>query len=151
MFLTADDRAEIHEVIALHGHLCDAGSYDRFDEVFTPDLVVDAGDLGLGPLPAGDPSRSHLDAYIAAAHRRGPSRTLAVHVTNVMVRQDGDGAARAWSKAITVHQDGSVASYSYEDQLVRTRRGWRIRHRTVSARREPGRGVEPLGRSERTA
>jgi hypothetical protein len=33
MSLTVDDRLEIHEVIALHGHLCDAGAYGRFDEV----------------------------------------------------------------------------------------------------------------------
>lgn len=143
MSLTADDRVEINEVIALHGHLCDAAAYGRFDEVFTPDLEVDAGDLALAPLPAGDPSRPRLETYIAAAHRIGPGSTLGLHVTNVIAREDGDGA-RAWSKGMAVNQDGSVASFIYEDQLVRTSRGWRIRHRKVSARREPGHGVEPL-------
>ena len=142
MSLPVEDRLEIHEVIALHGHLCDAGTYARFGEVFTSDLEVDASDLGLAPLPT-DPSRSRLDTYIAAAHRRGPGRTLALHVTNVIVCENGDGA-RAWSKGIAVNQDGSVASFTYEDQLVRTSQGWRIRHRKVSARREPGRGAEPL-------
>lgn len=135
MSLTADDRLEIGEVIALHGHLCDARAYERFDEVFAPDLVVDASDLGLVPLPVPDPSRA-LDAYIAAAHRRGPGGTVAAHAGNVIVREDGDGA-RAWSKGLTVDQDGSVASFAYEDVLVRTRQGWRIRHRRISARREP--------------
>jgi SnoaL-like domain len=143
MSLTVDDRLEIHEVIALHGHLCDAGAYGRFDEVFTPDLEVDASDLGLGPLPPADPSRPRLEMYIAAAHRIGPGGTLALHVTNVMVCEDGDGA-RAWSKGLAVNQDGSAASFTYEDQLVRTSQGWRIRHRKVSARRDAGRGVEPL-------
>lgn len=143
MSLTADDRLAIHEVIALHGHLSDAGAYERFDEVFTPDLVVDATALGLAPLPAQDPSRPRLDMYIAAAHRHGPDGPLAHHVTNVIVREDGDGAL-AWSKGIALNQDGSVASFTYEDQLVRTSQGWRIRHRKVSARREAARGVEPL-------
>jgi SnoaL-like domain len=110
MSLTVDDRLEIHEVIALHGHLCDAGAYGRFDEVFTPDLEVDASDLGLAPLPPADPSRPRLEMYIAAAHRIGPGGTLALHVTNVMVREDGDGA-RAWSKGLAVNQDGSAASF----------------------------------------
>jgi SnoaL-like domain len=143
MALTADDRWEIHEVISLHGHLCDAGTYDRFGSVFTPDLVVDVSDLGLAPLRADDTSQVRLDSYIAAAHRRGPGGTLALHVTNVLVREDGDGA-RAWSKAFILNQDGSIASFTYEDQLVRTSVGWRIRHRKISARREPGRGIDPL-------
>lgn len=143
MSLTADDRLEIHEVIALHGHLCDAGAFHRFGEVFAPDLEVDATDVGLAPLPAGDPSRPRLDTYIAAAQRHGRDRTLAMHVTNIIVRGDGDGA-RAWSKGITVNDDGTAASFTYEDQLVRTSHGWRISHRRVSARREPRRGVEPL-------
>lgn len=70
MRLTADDRCEIQKTIALHSHLCDAGAYDRFDEVFTPDLEVDVSDLGLAPVPAGDPSRPRLDTYIAFAKRR---------------------------------------------------------------------------------
>jgi hypothetical protein len=68
-----------------------------------------------------------------------------VHVTNVVVGEDGDGA-RAWSKGITVNQDGSIASFTYEDQFVRAAQGWRIRRRKVSPRREPGGGVEPLVR-----
>ncbi|MEV5968128.1 nuclear transport factor 2 family protein [Kribbella sp. NPDC051952] len=143
MSLTIDDRLEIHELIALHGHLCDAGAYDRFGEVFASDLEVDVGDLGRRQLPAGDPSQPRLATYIAAAHRIGPGDTLALHVTSTIVREDGDGA-RAWSKGLAVKQDGSAASFTYEDQLVRTTQGWRIKKRKVSPRREPGRGVEPL-------
>jgi hypothetical protein len=142
MTFSADDRLEIHEVIGLHGHLCDAAAYGRFGEVFTPDFEVDASDLGRGPLPAGDPSRPRLEAYIAAAQRIGPGNGLALHATNILVREDGDGA-RAWSKGLAVDREGTVSSFTYEDRLVRTSQGWRIQHRKVSARREPGRGAEP--------
>ncbi|GAA2495821.1 nuclear transport factor 2 family protein [Winogradskya humida] len=143
MVLTADDKLAIHEVISLHGHLCDATAYDRFDLVFTADLVVDTSDLGLAPVPHAGPSQERLDTYIGVAHSRGPGDTVALHVTNVLVVEDGDGA-RAWSKALALGRDGSVASYTYADRLVRTDLGWRIRHRKVSPRREPGVGIEPL-------
>src|SRR3954466_11315009 len=113
MTLTAEDRLQIQEVIALHGHLCDAGAYDRFDWVFTSDLEVDTSDLGLAPLPPHDQYESRLAMYIAVAQRRGPGNILGMHVTNVVVREDGDGA-RAWSKGLTVNLDGSVASFVYE-------------------------------------
>ncbi|MFD8492921.1 nuclear transport factor 2 family protein [Amycolatopsis sp. NPDC059657] len=73
MSLAVSDRLQINEVIALHGHLCDAGAYERFGEVFTPDLEVDVSDLGLRPVPTGDPSRSRLEAYTAVARDRGPA------------------------------------------------------------------------------
>jgi hypothetical protein len=143
MRLTTEDRLQIHELMSLHGHLCDAGAYDRFDLVFTHDLEVDVSDLGYKPVQPSDPSRPRLEAYIAVARRRGPGDVLAMHATNVVVREDGDDA-RAWSKGFTVADNGRVASFTYEDQLVRTAQGWRIRHRRVSPRREPGRSVEVL-------
>ncbi len=72
---------------------------------------------------------------------RHHSDTLGLHVTNIVTRAWGDGA-RAWSKGVLVNEDGSVASYTYEDHLVRTDHGWRIRHRTVTTRRAAGRGGE---------
>ena len=37
MTLSAEDRLEINDVISLHGHLCDAGAYERLDLVFAPE------------------------------------------------------------------------------------------------------------------
>lgn len=145
MALSAGDRIAIHEVIALHSYLSEVGAEDRFDEVFTPDLVVDVAGIGLQQprelAKVADPSGA-LDAYIAAGRRRGPGTTVAVHVSNVVVSGEGD-IARAWSKGLTVDRSGSCASFTYQDRLVRTSRGWRIRHRTVTARSEPRTGVAP--------
>lgn len=35
MALSTDDRIAIYELIALHGHLMDAGDFDRLGELFT--------------------------------------------------------------------------------------------------------------------
>ncbi|MFI5828460.1 nuclear transport factor 2 family protein [Streptomyces sp. NPDC051578] len=135
---TADDRLAMYEVIALHGHLSDAGSHERFDEVFTPDLVVDATALGPAPLPAQDPTRPHLDIYVAAGHRHGPDSPLAHHVTNIIVREDGDGA-RAWPKASpctrTVPLPASPTRISSSAQVVSIDLRSRARRRRPRSRR----------------
>jgi hypothetical protein len=115
MRLTIEDRLEIPEVIALHGHLCDAGTYARFGEVFTSDLEVDASDLGLAPLRV-DPSRPRLDTCIAAAQRRGPGGTLALHVTNVIVC-----AATLWSDHRTPRRVSGQRRVGEVDLRWRTR------------------------------
>jgi hypothetical protein len=54
MSLTAEDRLDIHEVIALHGHLCDAGAYARFGECLpstSPTSSSERKATALGPGP----------------------------------------------------------------------------------------------------
>lgn len=46
VMLSIEDRLAIHELINLHGHLCDAGAFDRFEEIMTEDVVYDVSDLG---------------------------------------------------------------------------------------------------------
>ncbi|WP_210604183.1 nuclear transport factor 2 family protein [Brevibacterium oceani] len=141
MTLTTDDQLNVIGVISLHGHLCDANALDRLDEVFTPDLVLDVSELGRPALPNFDPARS-LEAYIAAGKRSGPGTTVGMHATNIIVREAGSGA-HAVSKGFTVDTSGTTSSFTYTDRLVRTDDGWRISHRRISPRREPGRGPEP--------
>lgn len=140
MSLSVDDRWRIHETIALHGHLVDAGAHDRLDEVFTPNLELDLGGADLEPVPIADPDRA-LEVYIAAGKRR-PGKAVAMHVTNTLVRENGGGAT-AWSKAMLVDAAGGISCFTYEDHLVRTGDGWRIRRRRIDARRDPGQGPAP--------
>lgn len=125
-----DDRLLIHELINLHGHLCDEGQFDRFGEIFTDDVVYDVSALGGGELlgPA---------AVAEAGRALGDANPLAHHVTNVVVvHLDGD-SARALSKGLGVMADGAVGSTLYEDELTRTSAGWRIARRRVLPRRKP--------------
>lgn len=141
MGLTTEDRLEIREVIELHGHLADAGVVERLDEVFHPDLELDVSALGFKPVPASA-SGTALDAYIEAGRRRGPGEALAMHASNIIIREQGDGA-QAWSKGLIVNRNGSFSCFSYHDDLVRTTNGWRIRRRTITPRRDPGQGPTP--------
>ncbi len=130
MSLTVADRLAIHELLALHGHLMDAGEFDRLGELFTPDIVYDVSAFGAGEL--------HGFAAIEAAGRAlGDRNPLGHHVTNIIVGQDPDGTVRARSKGLGVNLDGTTGSVVYDDILHNGPAGWRIAHRTVTPRRTP--------------
>ncbi|GAA2153465.1 MULTISPECIES: nuclear transport factor 2 family protein [Glycomyces] len=141
MTITADDRAAITELLAMHGHLIDAGELDRLDEVLTTDAVYDVTDLGSAPLEG-------LAACREAALALGEGNPLGHHVTNIVLTETTAGQVHALSKGIGVNTDGTTGTVTYEDAIVRNEGGWRIRHRKVIARRSPlgGKGTATTAR-----
>ena len=130
MELTAEDRAAVIELISMHGHLFDGGELDRLDELFTADVVYDITDFGREPLRG-------VAAIKEAALELGMSNPVGHHVTNIVVTDVTDDRVHARSKGIGVNADGTCASVTYEDTIVRGDQGWRIRHRRILARRVP--------------
>jgi hypothetical protein len=128
--VNVSDRLAIHELLGLHGHLMDAGAFDRLGELFTPDVVYDLRAYGAGELIGPD-------AVAAAGRALGDRNPLGHHVTNIVVGEDADGTVRAVSKGIGVMADGTAGSVVYEDELRNTPEGWRIARRTVTPRRTP--------------
>lgn len=129
MGLTTDDRLAIHDLLALHGHLVDAGALDRLGELFTDDVVYDLTPLG-GTVLEG------VDEVAASARELGVNNPVAHLVTNILIEEPGDEVT-ARSKFLGVRRDGSVGSGVYDDVLRRTPEGWRIARRRVTLRREP--------------
>ena len=130
MQLTEQDRVDITDLINLHGHLADAGDLDRFDELFTPDIVYDVRDYGAGELVG-------VAAIREAALALGPGNPVGHHVTNIVITGiDGD-SARVRSKGLGVTTGGTTGSATYDDIVTRRPEGWRISRRTVKARRAP--------------
>ncbi|MEU7838035.1 nuclear transport factor 2 family protein [Nonomuraea sp. NPDC049129] len=130
MTLSADDRAAITELISLHGHLFDEGEFDRLDELFTPDVVYDATDYGVGSLEG-------VAAILDAALTLGARNPVAHHVTNVVLTELADGKVRARSKGIAIMAGGTCGSATYDDVISYGDQGWRISHRKIIARRAP--------------
>jgi hypothetical protein len=130
MSLSLEDRVAVTEVISLHGHLIDAGDFDRLHELFTADVTYDVSDLGGTPLVG-------IAAIREASLTLGPANPVAHHVTNILINSLDDNHATAQSKGIGIRTDGTVGSVVYKDILVRSPDGWRISHRTVLARRTP--------------
>jgi hypothetical protein len=131
MTISADDRLAIYELIALHGHVMDAGEFDRLGELFTDDFVYDLELLGYGQLRGAT-------ALAEAAVALGDANPLGHHVTNTVVTgEEDDGSVRVRSKGIGIRLDGSTGTVVYEDLVRRTAAGWRIARRTVIPRRRP--------------
>ncbi|MBM7788053.1 nuclear transport factor 2 family protein [Tenggerimyces flavus] len=125
-----EDRLAIIELINLHGHLFDNGELERLDELFTDDVRYDVTHLGGGVLVG-------IEAIRAAATQLGDANPVAHHVTNVVVTDQTTDTAHVRSKGLAVMTNGTTASATYEDHVVRTEAGWRLAHRTVRPRTKP--------------
>jgi 3-phenylpropionate/cinnamic acid dioxygenase small subunit len=128
--LSVEDRVAIHELIALHGHLVDAGEFDRLGELFTDDFVYDVSAFGAGELRGAE-------AFAEGSLALGDDNPLGHHVTNVIVTAATDDEAVVRSKGIGVRADGTSGSAVYEDVVRRTPAGWRIARRTAVPRTRP--------------
>jgi 3-phenylpropionate/cinnamic acid dioxygenase small subunit len=115
------DVIAIHQLYGLYGHVMDDRDWARLPDIFTEDCVFDATALGVPLMEGLEP--------IAKSTEESPMAPLAHHVTNVFVSGlDGDSAT-VRAKAIGIYDRGRAFSGDYEDTLVRTDAGWRIRHR----------------------
>ncbi|MEV4235655.1 MULTISPECIES: nuclear transport factor 2 family protein [unclassified Nocardia] len=129
MALSAQDRFEIGDLIALHGHLMDAGELDRMDELFTAEIIYDLSDFGAGELRG-------IPALQEAAVALGNGNPVGHHITNVVIAEVG-GAVRVRSKGIGIYADGTSGSIEYDDTVVRGATGWRISYRRLIAHKVP--------------
>ncbi|WP_405181711.1 nuclear transport factor 2 family protein [Nocardia sp. NBC_01377] len=130
--ITAADRIAIHETIALHGHVADDRDWDRWDELYTDDLVLDLEDFGFGTIYGIAALRK-----MARDNQDDPSQPLGHHVTNIVLTAHVSDRVRARSKGLAVNADGTSGTVVYEDTLRREPQGWRICHRRILARRAP--------------
>ena len=127
MALTLEDRLDIHELIALYGHLIDDRSFNRLGEIFTEDAVFD--------LAGFDGTRFEGLAAIVQMMENSEQHPLGHHASNIVIRP-GD-PVQVLSKGIGVGHGGRVGSVVYRDSLRRTDAGWRIIERYCELRRAP--------------
>ena len=123
--MTRDDRQDISDVLVRYGTGIDSRDWPLFRTVFTDDCELDYGEIGIW---------NGVDAvveFMVAAHDMA-GHTLH-RITNQTATVDGDSAtARAYVDAVIMAQDntsGVNAAGFYDDELVRTGTGWRIRRR----------------------
>jgi hypothetical protein len=128
--LHAEDRQAISEILSLHGHIFDGGHLDRLEEIFTPEVVYDLSDVGVGTFEG-------IEAVRSGALKLGAGNPVAHHVTNVVITSEEDDLVTARSKGLMIMANGAFASVTHLDTLRRHNGGWRISRRAVLAQRTP--------------
>jgi SnoaL-like domain len=126
--------ADVRDILALRelvkrcSHTVDAGVWDSFDEILTPDAVWDGSAFPQAPFRLeGLPS--------IISHHASATHPLSHHVTNIDVQVRGADEAFVESKYVLISDDGTVTSGDLLDSVIRTPAGWRIAHRELRPRR----------------
>jgi len=125
--LTPADRLALHELANRYGNAVDARDWDALAAVFEPDARFVIG--------ADEPSpvvHVGIDAIIEMM--RVGRHPVTHHVTNVVVDSSTD-PVRLFFKVLGTGPRGRVGSADYDDSVVRSPDGWRIREHLVTFRR----------------
>jgi hypothetical protein len=128
--LTAQDRWDIQQTLALLDHALDTEQWDRLGSLVTADLRLETPH-GTFDGPAG------VRAFEQAAH---PGARPSHHVLNTAIRPgDIAGTAIAWSRILVVTHDQQAAGGDAIDALVHEGGRWLLRERRLVTRnRERG-------------
>ena len=123
------DRLEINDLLISYCTAVDSDDIDRFDEIFTPDAIIDYSVFGF--------DRAGLEATKQFLKESLPAVPGKQHmIANSEVHLDGDRAtARTLCfNPMVVPRDGGGFQMMYfhlwyQDKLLRTDKGWRISER----------------------
>lgn len=128
------DRIEINDLLIRYTTAIDQKDYGLLDSCFTPDAHLDYTSAGgvAGDYPK---VRAWLEKALA------PFPMTVHYVTNSVVELEGD-TARARTAVLNPmgfrESDGSLHTFTvgayYNDQLLRTPEGWRIRERVEESK-----------------
>ena len=134
-----EDRQDIADVLVRYATGIDRRDWPLFRTVFTDDCELDYGEVG---------SWRGVDAVTEFMHQAHALAGHTMHrLTNQVITVDGDSAqARTYVDALIMLADnnsGANAAGFYDDEFVRTERGWQIaRRRFIQVRVAP---VGPVG------
>lgn len=134
--VSADDAAEILDVLARYGQLIDNRDWDHLRKVFTTDFS-----FGTGPNAVrGAEALARVIDTVKPYHPH--------YTTDTALHRVDASTIKSWSKFLLVRTDGTTASGDYIDTFVRTPDGWRIKVRDFSRGTRPP--SDPGGASTRT-
>ena len=121
--MRAEDYAEIQQLLARYCHIVDSKSWDHLADVFTGDASMSVAGI--------HDAHTGLDA-LRELYGVKMNHPLAHNSTCVVVAEESESEARLVSKWITIRVDGQAGAGVYEDHVVRTDDGWRIRRRMAT-------------------
>lgn len=141
------DKVAIIEVLNLYAFALDAHAWDLFDLAFTEDVIADFGPAGAAWTGLADWKRSFAEFHATLDNHQ---HTMMGHLIHV----DGDRAnAFSWGNWLLVRdsaKDGAawLGTGWYDDELVRTEDGWRIKKRVCRLASWTGNPYVPVPNAE---
>jgi 3-phenylpropionate/cinnamic acid dioxygenase small subunit len=128
--LTALDRQQIAETLALQAYVVDENQLDQLGEVFTPDATYDMTRSGMGAFQG-------IEALSAAAGQLFASgrAPLSHFVTNIVITETDESAASVRSKGLMIMHDGAVHGVVYDDTFSLHEGRWLIASRVINPMR----------------
>jgi ketosteroid isomerase-like protein len=124
---------EIHQLVALYGHIIDEKDLSRLDEIYMRDAVFDMTAMGFPMVKGIESIRDFLDTMHVQQRLDNAPNPLAHHASNVIVTEESDGVCHVMSKAIGFSDatPPKIHSGLYRDIVKKTPDGWRFARRTA--------------------
>ena len=141
------DKTAIIELLNLYGFALDAHAWDLFDQVFAQDVVAEFGPAGNAWVGLEEFKRSFAEFHATLDSHQHTMMGQLVHV-------DGDTAnAFAYGNWLLIRNDAEdgatwTGTGWYDDELVRTEAGWRIKHRVCRLQGWTGNPFVPVPNAE---
>lgn len=126
--MVENDKTQIIEILNLYGFALDAHQWDLFDLVFAEDVVAEFGPAGAAWNGLTTFKRSFAEFHAGLDNHQ---HTMMGHLVHV----DGDKAyAFSYGNWLLVRDSAKgdpswLGTGWYDDEIVRTANGWRIKHR----------------------
>ena len=117
--MNPNDFVELQQLLSRYCHIVDTTAWVDLDQIFTADASVTVA--GVYPTTTG------LDALRELYARM--NHPVAHTSSSLIVVESSDDSARLSSKWVTVRKEGLCGTGVYDDLVVRTAAGWRIRER----------------------
>lgn len=122
------DRMEIQDVMVEYCYAIDTRKWDRLDDVFTPDAVIDYTEM------AGFKGNlAQTKAFLAAAMPREtiPNCQHIISTSKITLAGDRAHGKTICTNPMVINADGTVMFVGlwYVDEFLRTQKGWRISSR----------------------
>jgi len=126
--LTLEDRLELADLPVRYARCADGPDLDGLARCLSPDAEYDASGIPGGAVHEG---RDAFVAFVAAAHARVDAPQH--FVTNVSIEEhDTYVTCHCYVFApLLAENGGTFVGVRWEDHVVRTSEGWRIRRRRV--------------------
>lgn len=123
------DRFDIQDLLTDYCHAIDTQQFDHLDDIFTEDAFIDYTAVG-----GAKGNLAEIKVYLSKALAKFSGMQHMLGLPQIKIDQDKASARTICFNPMVLQKDGAPHVFFvgiwYVDELIRTAKGWRIKHRT---------------------